>query len=59
MKNLQFFSYVLMINVKFFFLNILTTKFNSVWERVKNAQTSEHCSKRRAFKEDEFAKGKS
>ena len=36
-KNLKLFRKALLINVKFFLLNILKTTHNSVWERVKNA----------------------
>ena len=37
MKNLKLFDPVLLINVKFFFLNILKTTHNSLRESVKNA----------------------
>ena len=36
-KNLKLFERALLMNVKFFFLNILKTTHNSVRERVKNA----------------------
>ena len=36
-KNFKLFRKALLMNVKFFFLNILKTTHNSVWERVKNA----------------------